>query len=75
MCDYGCTNGGSTIIPLREIILAVRELSPQMPIVAYLNDLPECRFDITFKTIYNALGIDREFTDVFLIAVGKDFTN
>jgi hypothetical protein len=44
-----------------------------MPIQIYLNDLPECRFDITFKTVSDGLQINN-LKDVFIMAVGKDFT-
>jgi hypothetical protein len=37
----------------------------------YLNDLPECRFDLTFKTVSDAL---KDFSNIYLMAVGKDFT-
>ncbi len=32
VCDFGCTNGGSSILPLRAIIKEVKKLSPEMPI-------------------------------------------
>ena len=73
LCDYGCTNGGSSILPLRALIQKIRELSPEMPIQIYLNDLPECRFVITFKTVLDGLQLN-SLKDVFIVAVGKDFT-
>jgi SAM dependent carboxyl methyltransferase len=45
-----------------------------MPILVYLNDLPECRFDKTITTITNGLKLDTELKNVFLSASGKDFT-
>ena len=71
VCDFGCTNGGSSVLPLKAIIQDVRKYSPDMPIQIYLNDLPECRFDLTFKTVSEAL---RDFSNIYLMAVGKDFT-
>ncbi len=51
ICDYGCTDGGASVPPLKTIITAVREINPDMPIQIYLNDLPECRFDVTIKAV------------------------
>jgi hypothetical protein len=59
------------VLPLKAIIQEVRKYSPDMPIQIYLNDLPECRFDLTFKTVSAAL---KGFSNIYLIAVGKDFT-
>lgn len=73
LCDYGCTNGGSSILPFRALIQTIRKLSPDMPIQIYLNDLPECRFDITFKTVSDALQLNN-LQNVYIMAVGKDFT-
>ena len=55
ICDYGCTDGGASVPPLRVIIQAVREIAPEMPIQIYLNDLPECRFDVTINTVNKGL--------------------
>ena len=73
ICDYGCTNGGSSVAPLREIINSVRAINPSLPIIVYLNDLPECRFDMTFATVNTGLGDDLQ--EVYIMAVGKDFTS
>ena len=32
ICDYGCTDGGASVPPLKAIIKAVREIQPLMPI-------------------------------------------
>lgn len=58
ICDYGCTDGGASVPPLRTIISAVRLINPDMPIQVYLNDLPECRFDKTIDTVTKGLKID-----------------
>lgn len=57
--------------PLRTIINSVRVISPELPIQVYLNDLPECRFDKTIDTVTKGL---KDIKNVYLIAVGKDFT-
>lgn len=59
------------MLPLKAIIQEVRKYSPDMPIQIYLNDLPECRFDLTFNTVSDAL---KDFSNIYLMAVGKDFT-
>ena len=58
ICDYGCTDGGASVPPLRAIISAVREIAPEMAIQIYLNDLPECRFDVTINAVTKGLQID-----------------
>lgn len=60
--------------PLKTIIEAVRGINPEMPIQIYLNDLPECRFDKTIKSVNQGLQIDTVLKNVFVSAVGKDFT-
>ena len=75
ICDYGCTDGGASVPPLRVIIAAVREINPDMPIQVYLNDLPECRFDKTIDTVTKGLKLETEVKNVFLMASGKDFTS
>lgn len=75
ICDYGSTDGGASVPPLKAIITAVREIQPLMPIQVYLNDLPECRFDITINTVTKGLKLDKEIKNVFVMAVGKDFTS
>ena len=45
-----------------------------MPIQIYLNDLPECRFDVTINTVTKGLQIDSQLKNVYVSAVGKDFT-
>ena len=45
-----------------------------MPILVYLNDLPECRFDVSIDTVNKGLKVDDELHNVFIMAVGKDFT-
>lgn len=44
-----------------------------MPIQIYLNDLPECRFDIAFKTVSDGLQLNH-LKHVYIMAAGKDFT-
>lgn len=46
-----------------------------MPIQIYLNDLPECRFDVTIKAVNQGLQIDTVLKNVYVSAVGKDFTS
>ena len=45
-----------------------------MPIQIYLNDLPECRFDVTINTVTKGLQLDTLLKNVYVSAVGKDFT-
>jgi len=45
-----------------------------MPIQIYLNDLPECRFDVTINTVTKGLELDTQLKNVYVSAVGKDFT-
>lgn len=59
---------------MRIIIQAVREIAPDMPIQIYLNDLPECRFDVTINTVTKGLQLDTLLKNVYVSAVGKDFT-
>ncbi len=47
-------------MPLKVLIREVRKLTPEMPIQIYLNDLPECRFDVTIDTVSKGLGLDKE---------------
>ena len=75
ICDYGCTDGGASVPPLKTIIEAVRAINSEIPIQIYLNDLPECRFDKTIVTVNKGLQIDTVLKNVFVSAVGKDFTN
>jgi len=74
ICDYGCTDGGTSVPALKVIITAVRDLSPAMPVQVYLNDLPECRFDKTIDTVTKGLKLETELSNVFLMASGKDYT-
>ena len=57
------------------MIKTIRDISPNMPIVVYMNDLPDCRYDITFKTINESLKNEIiGFNDIYILAIGRDFT-
>ena len=49
--DYGCTTGGTSIGVFKALIDAVRIKNEKKEILAVLNDLPECRYDVTFQTV------------------------
>jgi len=70
IADLGCANGKNSVIIYKSIITTVRDISPAMPIIIYLNDTINSDFSSAFATCSKELhGIDQ----LFVYAVGKSF--
>ena len=72
IAEYGCATGAASVIPLKAIIAAVRQISPEMPIQVFLNDLPENHHSLVIQTVSD--GLSMLFDDVYIMVAGKDFT-
>ena len=59
-------------MPAKLIVQRVREKSPKLEIILYLNDLPDNRFDKAFQTVLPAF---KDVENFYVMAIGKDFTN
>jgi hypothetical protein len=72
VAEFGCATGAASVLPLKTIIQAVRELSPDMPIQIFLNDLPENHHSLAIAAVTE--GLSPLFDDIFIMVAGKDFT-
>lgn len=72
IAEFGCATGAASVLPLRTIIKAVRQFSPEMPIQIFLNDLPENHHSLAIAAVTD--GLTPEFDDIFIMVAGKDFT-
>ena len=56
IADLGCANGLNSVPLLSSCIKLIRSINPAMPIVIYLNDLPENDFNLALKNVTNGLS-------------------
>jgi hypothetical protein len=71
IADYGTATGFSSIETFQVILTTVRKINPALPIVIYLNDLPNNNHENALLTV---LGGIKEFEKVFVYIAGADFT-
>jgi len=72
IAEFGCATGAASVLPLKAIIQAVRDLAPEMPIQIFLNDLPENHHSLAIAAVTD--GLTPLFDDIFIMVAGKDFT-
>ena len=72
VAEFGCATGAASVVPLRYIIEAVREIQPLMVFQIYLNDLPENHHSLAIQAVSKGL---EQFSDVYIMVAGKDFTH
>jgi hypothetical protein len=72
IAEFGCATGAASVLPLKTIIQAVRQISPDMPIQIFLNDLPENHHSLAIAAVTD--GLTPLFDDIFIMVAGKDFT-
>jgi len=70
VADLGAASGKNSIPIYKAVIETVRKINPELPIILYLNDLPECSFTEGFLSCQQELNT---YGDVFVYAVGKSF--
>ena len=51
VAEYGCATGFSSIDTLSMIISSVKNVNPELPILIYLNDLPNNHHQIALETV------------------------
>lgn len=70
IADFGTADGMNSVKLFKAIIEQVRDYSPEMPIIIYLNDLP---FTDLTKSSVNVQENLKEFKDLFVYANAKSF--
>lgn len=81
VAEFGCATGFSSIESLATIIKTVKLISPKLPILIYLNDLPSNHHEIAINTVTNGLFGEQSGMmkpkcreGVYIYIAGKDFT-
>jgi salicylate 1-O-methyltransferase len=72
IAEYGCATGASSTAPIAVIIEEVRAINPAMPIIVYLNDMPDNHHSLAIDTVTKGLA---KYANVFVYVAGYDFTH
>lgn len=71
IAEFGCATGAASVLPLINIIDAVRRIQPEMSIQIILNDLPENHHSLAIAAVSDGLAA---YDDIYIMVAGKDFT-
>jgi len=71
VAEFGCSTGASSVETLDIIIKTVRSRSSQVPIIIYLNDLPDNHHALALQTVTD--GLKPLPSNVFIYLAGCDF--